>query len=373
MNWNVLNDGLLDPNREQNFARVLQAINPDVIGFNEMWNSTVSEVQNKLNNILLLQTGSWSAVKLDGGTVTASKYPIIQSWLVYPGQRITASLIDLPEQFGNNILVINCHYKCCGGSANDATRQREADATVAFILDSKTPGGVIDLPPNTPFVILGDLNFVGDRQQLITLLTGEIINTQLFGNSGPPDWDDSELEDLLSSQSDKRTAYTWRDDPNSFSPGRLDYQIYSNSVMNVEKHFVLQTEVMSPARLNQYGLQMYDTRNASDHFPKVSDISINIPTKLNIEPGENNFRLEQNYPNPFNPKTNIRYAVGDRQFVSLKVYDILGNELSVLVTEEQPAGEYEVVFDGRELASGIYFSVLKAGIYFESKKMILLK
>ncbi|HLG31904.1 MAG TPA: hypothetical protein VI362_02605, partial [Ignavibacteriaceae bacterium] len=58
MNWNVLNDGLLDPGREQIFTRILQVINPDVIGFNEMWNSSVSQVQNKLNNILPLQTGN---------------------------------------------------------------------------------------------------------------------------------------------------------------------------------------------------------------------------------------------------------------------------------------------------------------------------
>ncbi|HEY6626274.1 MAG TPA: endonuclease/exonuclease/phosphatase family protein, partial [Ignavibacteriaceae bacterium] len=294
MNWNALNDGLLDPNREQNFARVLQAINPDIIAFNEMWNSTTSQIQSKLNTILPLQTGSWNAVKLDGGNITASKYPILQNWLVYPGQRITASLIDLPERFGKDILVINCHLKCCGGSANDATRQREADATIAFILDAKTPGGVINLPEQTPFVILGDLNLVGDRQQIITLVTGEIINTQLFGNGGPPDWDNTDLEDLLSMQTDKRTAYTWRDDPNSFPPGRLDYQIYSKSVINVEKDFVLQTEVMSQARLNQYGLQLLDTRAASDHFPKVADISFDPITGVQYENNLFNYRLDQN-------------------------------------------------------------------------------
>jgi len=373
MNWNVLNDGLLEPGREQYFTRILQAINPDIIGFNEMWNSTISQVQNKLNNILPLQTGSWSAVKLDGGTITASKYPILQSWLVYPGQRITASLINLPDRFEKDLLVINCHFKCCGGSANDATRQREADAIIAFILDAKTSGGIIDLPDQTPFVILGDLNFVGDRQQLITLLTGEIINTQLFGNGGPPDWDNTDLEDLLSSQSDKRTAYTWRDDPNSFSPGRLDYQIYSNSVINVEKDFVIQTEVMSQARLNQYGLQLFDSGTASDHFPKVSDISFGFPTDVKTEHGELNFRLNQNYPNPFNPETNIRFNISERGFVLLKVYDMLGNEVATLISEEKSAGDYEVVFNGSEITSGVYFYVLRAGNYVETKKMILLR
>ncbi len=114
------------------------------------------------------------------------------------GIELLLRLIDLPGWFGQDLLVINSHLKCCGGQTNDDKRQLEVDATIAFILDAKTPGGVIDLPTETPFVILGDLNLVGDRQQLITLLTGEIINTPIFGNGGPPDWDNTDLEDLLS-------------------------------------------------------------------------------------------------------------------------------------------------------------------------------
>ncbi len=89
------------------------------------------------------------------------------------------------------------------------------------------------------------------------------------------------------------------------------------------------------------------------------------------------FKLEQNYPNPFNPRTSIQYAIGSRQFVTLKVYDVLGNEIATLVNEEKPAGEYEVEFNAssgiRNLVSGIYFYQLKAGSFVETKKMILIK
>ena len=85
------------------------------------------------------------------------------------------------------------------------------------------------------------------------------------------------------------------------------------------------------------------------------------------------FKLFQNYPNPFNPSTRIQYAVSSRQFVSLKVYDVLGNEVATLVNEELPVGEYEVEFDGTGLASGIYFYQLRAGNYSASMKMILMK
>jgi hypothetical protein len=95
------------------------------------------------------------------------------------------------------------------------------------------------------------------------------------------------------------------------------------------------------------------------------------------------FRLEQNYPNPFNPSTKIKFEIpgqarNDNTLVTLKIYDILGNEMATLVNEEKPAGEYEVTFDShsgkvRNLTSGIYFYQLKAGSFVQTKKMILLK
>ena len=87
----------------------------------------------------------------------------------------------------------------------------------------------------------------------------------------------------------------------------------------------------------------------------------------------NTFSLEQNYPNPFNPTTNIGFQIADRGFVSLKVFDILGNEVATLVNEEKPAGIYEVNFDAVELPSGIYFYKLQTGSFVETKKMVLIK
>ena len=85
------------------------------------------------------------------------------------------------------------------------------------------------------------------------------------------------------------------------------------------------------------------------------------------------FYLNQNYPNPFNPNTKIKYVIPQRIFVSLKVYDVLGNQVDTLVRTEQEAGEYEVEFDGSQIMSGIYFYRLKAGSYSEARKMIVLK
>ncbi|MBT8378769.1 MAG: T9SS type A sorting domain-containing protein, partial [Ignavibacteria bacterium] len=85
------------------------------------------------------------------------------------------------------------------------------------------------------------------------------------------------------------------------------------------------------------------------------------------------FSLSQNFPNPFNPNTIIKYQIPEISFITLKVFDVVGNEVVTLVNEELSAGEYEVEFDGSGLSSGIYFYQLKAGNFIQTKKMILLK
>ena len=110
-------------------------------------------------------------------------------------------------------------------------------------------------------------------------------------------------------------------------------------------------------------------------------VSTNIEDKKDLAIG---FKLEQNYPNPFNPSTTLRYAIpllegdenipasGGGRLITLKVYDILGNETAILVNEYKSAGNYEVDFDGNKLTGGVYFYQLKAGRVVQTKKMILL-
>jgi len=83
--------------------------------------------------------------------------------------------------------------------------------------------------------------------------------------------------------------------------------------------------------------------------------------------------LSQNYPNPFNPSTSIQYTISNRQFVSLKVYDVLGNDIVTLANEEKAAGTYAVEFNAAGLPSGVYFYQLKTEGFFETKMMLLLK
>lgn len=90
-----------------------------------------------------------------------------------------------------------------------------------------------------------------------------------------------------------------------------------------------------------------------------------------IRPSE--FILNQNYPNPFNPTTLITYQIKESDYVQLKVYDVLCHEVALLVDKVQPAGYYQITFDGNNLSDGIYFYRLQTGNYVDVKKMVLVK
>ncbi len=85
------------------------------------------------------------------------------------------------------------------------------------------------------------------------------------------------------------------------------------------------------------------------------------------------FLLYQNYPNPFNPRTAIGYQLLANSFVNLRVYDVLGREVASLVNDRQSSGRYQVVFEAKNLKSGVYFYTLRAGNFIDTKKLILLK
>jgi hypothetical protein len=116
------------------------------------------------------------------------------------------------------------------------------------------------------------------------------------------------------------------------------------------------------------GLYTYRLKQIDDNGNYIYSNEIQIEVN-----GPLTFNLAQNYPNPFNPKTTIEFSVPKLSFVSLKVFDILGSEVAVLVNEEKTAGNYKINFDAKNLPSGTYFTRITAGDYSEIKKMILLK
>jgi photosystem II stability/assembly factor-like uncharacterized protein len=139
-----------------------------------------------------------------------------------------------------------------------------------------------------------------------------------------------------------------------------------------EKSYSYHDELFANGKY-QYRLKQVDF-DGSYEYSNVVEIDFNFIRDYN---------LFQNYPNPFNPTTIIKYSISSlalwervsegRVRVLLKVYDVLGNEVSTLVNEEKPLGEYEVEFDGSKLSSGVYFYQLRAGSFIQTKKMILMR
>ena len=123
--------------------------------------------------------------------------------------------------------------------------------------------------------------------------------------------------------------------------------------------------------VNGNGNPTLDEWNFGENFA-INVIDQPVDLKNNrLHPAD--FALYQNYPNPFNPTTNFRFRIADFGFVTLKIYDTLGNEVATLVNDEKPAGEYELEFFASELSSGIYFYKLSSRGFSETKKMILMK
>lgn len=100
-----------------------------------------------------------------------------------------------------------------------------------------------------------------------------------------------------------------------------------------------------------------------------------IPTSVDDEStmSPNKYSLSQNYPNPFNPKTIINYQLPVSNFVTLKVFDMLGREVATLINEEKARGNYSVEFDGTNYSSGVYFYRIQAGSFVATKKFVLMK
>jgi photosystem II stability/assembly factor-like uncharacterized protein len=122
-----------------------------------------------------------------------------------------------------------------------------------------------------------------------------------------------------------------------------------------------------------YGISLnhiYFTNDGWVTYSIVDSIVTNVDNQHSLE---TQFILYQNYPNPFNPTTVISYQIPVSGNVNLKVYDLLGREVVVLVDENKPAGKYEVEFDASQISSGVYYYKLTAGDFIQTNKMVLIR
>ncbi len=130
--------------------------------------------------------------------------------------------------------------------------------------------------------------------------------------------------------------------------------------------------------INQYSFIDKNIVKQGHYIYRLKQIDLDGKYAYSAEAGAdvskpNVYYLSQNYPNPFNPTTNIEFSIPERSHVTLKVYDVLGNEVATLVDGWMESTNHQVTFDGSKLASGIYYYTLMAGNFTSTKKLILLK
>ncbi|OGU36537.1 MAG: hypothetical protein A2315_01820 [Ignavibacteria bacterium RIFOXYB2_FULL_35_12] len=230
----------------------------------------------------------------------------------------------------------------------------------------------------------------GDNMPIISaFLTGAVVNDKIYVIGGTPDWSTG-------------LANVWEYDPEYVVPVELTSFTATANGKEVALNWSTATE------LNNQGFEV-QRKFGSNDFATIGSVKGNgTTTSPNqytyvdrlIDPGKYFYRLkqidfdgkfeysqtveinwspfityklEQNYPNPFNPSTKISWQFPVSSWQTLKVYDVIGNDVATLVDEFRPAGNYEVEFTASNLASGIYFYQLKTGSLIETKKMILLR
>ncbi len=286
LSYNSVNDfdrgrsAIFQEDRQPSFRRIFEATDPGVIAFQEVYDQTAEQVARVTEQALGLP-GGWAWAKQGQDLVLGSRYPILDTHAIpgYDENESGAFLLDADDALGTDLLVVNMHPPCCnygpedGEPSRNAQRQQVVDGVVAFLRTVKQGEGPFGVPPETPIVVLGDMNFVGAAQQPQTLRTGEIVNTDRFGAPAAPDWDGSPLLDTKPRQVATPLHTTWIASGSSFPPGRLDYAFVTDSVLEVVHEFVLHTPSLPREVRSTHGLQADDTETASDHLPVVIDVS----------------------------------------------------------------------------------------------------
>jgi endonuclease/exonuclease/phosphatase family metal-dependent hydrolase len=301
MSWNVKRNSIFPPDgvRHESFVRIVRAIDPDVIGLQEVMRpGLVKELTELMNRYVPLGDGRSWQVHAVADNALVSRYPMRQQSgelvVPYPYPELgwpdfhygyASALVDLPEKFGGaELYVVAMHNKSGAGRENVQLRRIQSDSIVRRIRNLRDSDEADALASNTPFVILGDMNVVpgASMQPLETLLSGDIADETTFGPDIGIDWDGTELSDARPSHNAReRNYYTWRNDELPFAPSALDRILFADSVMSVRQRFVLNTMTMSAQELAERGLLKTDVlfgenTDDYDHLPLVADFAIGV-------------------------------------------------------------------------------------------------
>jgi exonuclease III len=406
VSYNLLNYPAFYPERNPYFAKVMNSLKPDIVVIQEL--ASIVGINVFLNEVLNLNDSGFVAGTFKDGPDTDNALFYRDSVFNFLGnKRISTNLRDINEfklvheTTNDTILIYSVHLKANQG---DSQQRAEEVAVLRVVTDN--------LPTGAHYIVLGDFNIYSAFEPAFQALlntdkTGYVLDpinkngtwhnnttyanihtqstrTRPFGDGATGGLDDR-FDMILISQAVKDAGCI------QYLSG--SYQTYGNDGF----HFNDSINAMPNAAVSK---EIADALHyASDHLPVAADFvfyEINSIAKTNEISYPQFFHLSQNYPNPFNPSTTIEFDLGRSAYVSLEIFNTMGEKVSTLVSDRLPAGNYRYMWNiskQQGMASGIYFYRLTVSVsgatitnlsanplshdtkheFLELKKMVLMK
>lgn len=415
MTFNIWNEGLTVSNPANKIRDVILEADPDIVGFEEVRNTGGSWTE-RITGLLSAQGKNYYGSFAGGDISLISKYPIIESTLINNEANSLAAFKIFMH--GKSVIVVVGHlnymYYACylprgynGGYPNwnmidDGTGHPAPVTDIPQILnynllskrDEQIAAFLNYIQFKTePIIFLGDFNEPSHQDWTINTINmfdhhGVVIPWQCsttLTNNGFVDAYRNYFPDEVNNPGISWPSYAHGEGSTSWTPladerDRIDFIFYKGDSIQTTyaalvgpresyDHNVLTTTYTENENFIADSLQW-----PSDHKAVLVKLRFQNITEV----GYNNFQnykysLDNNFPNPFNPSTVIGYQIPKSSDVTLKVYDLLGNEITTLVDEYKNAGNYSLDFNASELSSGIYFYTMVSGDFITSKKMLVLK
>jgi len=364
VSYNVYRDNPFDVLINPRFGRIFKALDPALIGVQEVYDYSSEQLASLFEQWLPSDQGeAWyhgGHAAGEGDTHLISRYPIVASSQI--DKETTVYMVD---KEGQPMMVLSSHPPCCN---NDDGRRLAFNNMMQFIDRAKKGEGpeAFHLEDGTPIIITGDMNLVRDADQQRTLLHGEYTDPS-YGPDMTPDWDGSSFEDSKAPNPFMPTSFTWYSPRSSFGAGRLDYIVYSGSVLTQKRSFSLHTpsfpeEAFTPGGVAD-GLERLDTQEASDHVPVVVDFA--FPSATSLEGASSQSTLPSKisiraFPNPFNPVVQLNIELPEKGNVTIDVINVLGQRIKTYDLGFMGRGTFSQAVSLEGLPTGFYLILLKA-------------